>query len=161
MSIGNVVKLKPPTAKPARSRATARKLRRQAAAAVGVGGVACVLTALSLNHLARGIGMVTGAAEWESWSMAAGIDLGFVSLELAQLVVTTETVRRAVRRYCQPAIAGTLAGSAALNALAFAAQSTGWMLAPAIAIGLAIPALVYALTRIGATLYLDCTARSN
>jgi hypothetical protein len=26
--------------------------------------------------------------------------------------------------------------------------------------GLAIPALVYALTRIGATLYLDCSARS-
>ena len=52
------------------------------------------------------------------------------------------------------------AGSAALNALAFAAQSAGWMLAPAIAMGLAIPALVYALTRIGATLYLDCSARS-
>jgi hypothetical protein len=54
--------------------------------------------------------------------MAAGIDLGFVSLKLAQLVV---------RRYRQPAITGTLAGSAALNALAFAAQSAGWMLAPA------------------------------
>jgi hypothetical protein len=103
---------------------------------------------------------MTGAAEWEAWSMAAGIDLGFVSLELAQLVVTTETVRRAVRRYCRPAITGTLAGSAALNALAFAAQSTGWMLAPAIAMGLAVPALVYALTRIGATLYLDCATRS-
>jgi hypothetical protein len=160
VSTGNVVKLKTPVAKPGRSRAATRKLRRQAAAAVGVGGVACVLTALSLNHLARGIGMVTGAAEWEAWSMAAGIDLGFVSLELAQLVVTTETVRRAVRRYCQPAITGTLAGSAALNALAFSAQSAGWMLAPAIAMGLAIPALVYALTRIGATLYLDCSARS-
>jgi hypothetical protein len=33
----------------------------------------------------------------------AGIDLGFVSLELARLTVTTEAVRRAVR-YCQPAI---------------------------------------------------------
>jgi hypothetical protein len=160
MNIGNVVKLKAPAARPARSRATTRKLRRQAAAAVGVGGVACVLTALSLNHLARGIGMVTGAAEWEAWSMAAGIDLGFVSLELAQLVITTETVRRAVRRYCQPAITGTLAGSAALNALAFAAQSAGWMLAPAIAMGLAVPTLVFALTRIRATLYLDCSARS-
>jgi hypothetical protein len=48
--------------------------------------------------------MVTGAAEWEAWSLAAGIDLGFVSLELAQLTVTTEAVRRTVRRYCQPAI---------------------------------------------------------
>jgi hypothetical protein len=36
MSIGTVVKLKAPAAKPARSRATTRKLRRQAAAAVGV-----------------------------------------------------------------------------------------------------------------------------
>jgi hypothetical protein len=84
MTTATIVKLKAPAAKPARSRATSRKLRRQAAAAAGVGGVACVLTALSLNHLARGIGMVTGAAEWEAWSMAAGIDLGFVSLELAQ-----------------------------------------------------------------------------
>jgi hypothetical protein len=52
MSIATVVKLKAPAAKLAQSRATTRKLRRQAAAAVGVGGVACVLTALSLNHLA-------------------------------------------------------------------------------------------------------------
>jgi hypothetical protein len=160
MTTATIVKLKTPATKPTRSRAATRKLHRQAAAAVAVGGVACVLTALSLNHLAHGIGMVTGAAKWEAWSMAAGIDLGFVTLELAQLVVTTEAVRRAVRRYCQPAITGTLAGSAALNALAFAAQSAGWMLAPAIAMGLAIPALVYALTRIGATLYLDCSARS-
>jgi hypothetical protein len=85
MTTATIVKLKALAAKPARSRAATRKLRRQAVAAVGVGGVACVLTALSLNHLARGIGMVTGSAEWEAWSIAAGIDLGFVSLELAQL----------------------------------------------------------------------------
>jgi hypothetical protein len=36
--------------------------------------------------------------------MAAAIDLGYNSLELAQLTVTTEAVRRTVGRYCQPAI---------------------------------------------------------
>jgi hypothetical protein len=72
MTTATVVKLKAPAAKPTRSRAATRKLRRQAAAAVGVGGVACVLTALSLNHLARGISMVTGAAEWEPGAWPPG-----------------------------------------------------------------------------------------
>jgi hypothetical protein len=39
--------------------------------------------------------------------------------------------------------------------MAFAAQPTGWMLYPAIALGLAIPALVYCLTKSATTLRLD------
>jgi hypothetical protein len=43
-----------------------------------------------------------------------------------------------------------------MNALAFTSQAEGWHVYPAAVLGLAIPALIYALTRVGAALYLDC-----
>ncbi len=141
------------------TRAT-RSLRRQAATAVGIGLVAVTLTTLSLSHLAHGIGIVTHAEVWEAWAMAVGIDLGFVALELSQLAIG-DKVRRQVSRFARPAIWGTLAGSAAMNAFAFAAQASGYcMLAAAVTLGIAIPGLVYALTRVGAALYIDCHARA-
>jgi hypothetical protein len=70
-------------------------------------------------------------------------------------------VRREVSRFTRPAIAGTLAGSAAMNAFAFAAQANGYvMMAAAITLGVAIPALIYALTRVGAGLWINCHART-
>lgn len=143
----------------AASRRFARRIRRQGAAAVGIGLVAGTLTALSLSHLAHGITIVTAAPMWESWAMAIGIDLGFVALELSQLTAATDAVHRSVGTWARPAILGTLAGSAVMNAFAFAAQAAGWMMGPAIVMGIAIPALIYALTRVGATLYIDCHAR--
>jgi len=48
-----------------------------------------------------------------------------------------------------------------MNSFAFAAQTVNpWMLAAAIALGIAIPALVYSLTRVGAALYVDCNSRT-
>jgi hypothetical protein len=123
--------------------------------------VAVTLTALSLSHLAHGVALVTGAEAWEAWSMAVGIDLGFVALELSQLATVSDHVRRQVSRFARPAIVGTLAGSAAMNAFAFAAQAINpWMMAAAITLGVAIPALIYALTRVGAGLWIDCHARA-
>lgn len=61
--------------------------------------------------------------------------------------------RREVSRFAVPAIIGTLAMSGAMNALSFSERAEGLMLWPAIGLGLAIPALVYALTRAGAALY--------
>lgn len=143
------------TAKPIGPRLR-KRLSRQRLAAVGLGGVAVALTALSLSHLAHGVQMVTGSLAWEAWAMAVGIDLGFVALELGQIAVTTETLRKQVARYSKPAIIGTLAGSAVMNAFAFAAPASGWcMTSAAIVLGVAIPALVYCLTRIGACLYID------
>jgi hypothetical protein len=86
--------------------------------------VAVTLTGLSLSHLAHGVEIVTGSSAWESWAMAVGVDLGFVALEVSQLAIG-EKVRRQVSRYARPAILGTLAGSAAMNAFAFAAQASG------------------------------------
>jgi hypothetical protein len=141
------------------TRAT-KALRRQAGTAVAVGLVAVTLTALSLSHLAHGVEIVTGSTAWESWAMATGIDCGFIALELSQLAIG-ERVRKQVRRFARPAILLTLAGSAAMNAFAFAAQTTTlWMMGAAITLGIAIPALIYALTRVGAALYVDVHSRT-
>ena len=53
------------------------------------------------------------------------------------------------------AISGTLALSGAMNALSFSKHAQGLMLWHAIGLGLTSPALVYALTRAGAMLYIQ------
>ena len=131
-----------------------RASRRRGAAAAAVGGVATLLTGLSLTHLSRGIELVTHAPAWEAWAMAAGVDLGFVALELASLVAGGERAVRALGRYIWWTVAGTLLGSAFMNALAFGGAAEGWMVAPAVAFGLAIPAMIYSLTRVGATMWI-------
>lgn len=125
-----------------------RRQRRQHIAATGVAAVAIVLTALSLSHLAAGIALVTGAPALEAWALAIGIDLGFLALELAQLSAATPAVRRQIERFSRPAIVATSAVSAALNVFAFGAAAEGLMLYPAAALGIAVPALIYALSRV-------------
>ena len=88
----------------------------------------------------------------------AGITV--VALELSQLAIN-DKVRKQVSRFARPAILGTLAGSAAMNAFAFAGQASNqYMLAAGVVLGVAIPALIYALTRVGAALYIDCHSRT-
>jgi hypothetical protein len=59
------------------------------------------------------------------------------------------------------AIIGTVIGPAGMNAFAFAAHTTtAWMTAAAVTLGIAILALVYALRRAGAALYIDCDAKA-
>ena len=123
-------------------------------AATGALAVAGILLALSLSHLAAGIALVTGAGPSDGWLMAIGIDLGFIALELAVLAAPADK-RAAVVRYAAPAIVGTLAASAAMNGFAFAAHAGGFLIYPAIGLGLAIPALIYALTKVAATLWID------
>lgn len=158
MKTSNVTPLTParPTRAPARKPAAKEalrptiRLRRQRWAAAGAGAVTLILVTLSLSHLAHGIGLVTGAGAWERWAMAAGIDLGFVALEMSQLCAATEAVRRSVARYAAPAIIGTLAISAGLNALAFASQALAGSPAmyAAAGLGIVVPAMIYALSRI-------------
>jgi hypothetical protein len=69
-------------------------------------------------------------------------------------------LKKQIARFAKPAIIGTLTGSAAMNAFAFAAQTANpFMTAAAVTLGVAIPALIYALTRVGAALYIDCHSR--
>ena len=133
-------------------RVTRRGRRSHAFAAVGVLAVALALLGLSLSHLASGVAIVTGSGERDGWLMAIGIDMGFVALELT-LLVAPATARPAVNRYASPAIVGTLATSAVMNAFAFASHAEGLMIFPAIGLGFAVPALVYALTKSGAIMF--------
>lgn len=133
--------------KPRPQRVTVSR-RRQSRAAAAVGAVAMVLTGLSLHHLASGIELVTKAPTAEAWAMAIGIDLGFIALEGAQLCAASQAAAKAIGRWSKPAIVGTLAASAVMNALAFAAQAEGLLVYPAAALGLAIPALIYCLSRV-------------
>jgi hypothetical protein len=65
-----------------------------------------------------------------------GIDLGFVALEFSQLAT-------------------------AMNAFAFGAQAgSPWMLGAAVTLGVAIPAMIFAMTKVGALLWTDCHART-
>ena len=42
-----------------------------------------------------------------------------------------------------------------MNAFAFSALTTGYMMVPAIAFGLAIPLLIFAMFKVGAKMWLD------
>ena len=119
-------------------RGTRRGRRSHVVAASGVMLVALALLGLSLSHLASGVAIVTGSGERDGWLMAVGIDLSFVALELA-LLVASAAARPAASRYAQPAIGGTLATSAAMNAFAFASHTQGLMIYPAIGLGFAVP----------------------
>jgi hypothetical protein len=133
-----------------KSRKAVKAERRQAVTALLVGGVAVALTALSLHDLAEGVRIVTHSATWQSYAMASGIDLGFISTELAMLTAS-EKERKALAKFANPAIIGTLCGSAIMNSFAFAREAEGLvMTGAAIALGVAIPSLVYAFTRIAA-----------
>jgi len=150
----NVVKLDKQKLKPAKRAKKARSEKLQtsrAVAAAGILAVGLVLVGLSLSHLAEGVQLVTGSGTTGAWSMAVGIDLGFVALEVALLVAPID-IRPAVSQYASPAIVGTLATSAAMNAFAFASHAQGLMIYPAIALGCAVPALIFALTKTGAAL---------
>jgi len=150
---------KKPVAKSS-SRAFAKRMKRQKFAAVFVAGVAGALVILSLSHLARGIEIVTNGPVWEGWLLAIGFDLGYTCMELAQINAATEKVSRAITRFTHPGVIATLIGSAIMNAFAFADGADGYMKFAAIIMGLSIPVLIYALTRIGAALYIDCYSKN-
>jgi hypothetical protein len=118
-----------------------------------------LITALSLSHLASGVKLITGCESWEAWAMSIAIDIGFVATKFCTLVVG-EKLRKKIATLSNMTIIGTLAGSAGMNVYAFAAQASNpYMLAAAIALGLAIPALIFAFMRLGAALWFDVQNR--
>ncbi len=128
--------------------------RQQAFGAAVLALVAIGLTTLSLTHLSSGIAIVTGCPTWEAWLMAAAIDCGFGAFEGARILARERTLK-IVGKHLTAAIVATLAGSAALNALAFSTAATGWMVYPAVAFGLSIPALIYVCTFAGSKMWID------
>jgi hypothetical protein len=144
-------KSKPVTRKVRRPSKTAA-LRRHSPT-VGLGGVILVLLYLSLNHLARGITIVTSTSEWEGTAMAIGLDLLIVALECAMVATVGTKSYKSVARFANPALIVAFVWSAGLNAFAFSAEtSILWMTITAAALGASIPALIYAGTRAWAAL---------
>lgn len=134
-----------------------RRIARQLTASYGIGAVAIILTGLSLSHLAGGVELLTQSGPTNSWAMAIGIDLGFIALELGQLSISTEALRKQVARFAGPAVKGTLIVSALMNAYAFAAPATciPFQVAASL-LGISIPALIYVLTRSAVAMWIDC-----
>jgi hypothetical protein len=179
----NVVEIREPARKPSRTRSTmpapaapaavarearkaavranAQEVQAQRYSAGALGGIAAVITGLSLSHLAHGIEVITHPSyAWEAWAMAVGIDLGMIVTEIATLTAG-ERVRRETRWYSVVMIAGTLVLSAAMNAFGFASQAdTLAFQAAGVVFGLAVPAAIYVLMRQAAAHYLDAHKRS-
>jgi hypothetical protein len=122
----------------------------------GLGFVILVLLYLSLNHLARGIAVVTLCAEWEGLAMAVGLDLLIVALELAMVVTARTKAARPVARFANPALITAFAWSASLNGFAFSANQDAvpWKAVAAL-LGLSIPILIYLGTRTWAALTIE------
>jgi hypothetical protein len=142
-----------PAIRPLSKPASLAALRRQHVAAAAVATLAGALTFLSVHHLATGYGAVTHCADWEAIVSAIGLDCGFLLLEIAQLVTVRDTTLKVVARWANPAIAVTLAGSAALNSFAFMQGATSPLaIDAAAAIGCFLPGFIYVLTRVSAHL---------
>jgi hypothetical protein len=77
---------------------------RRHAPAAGLGAVLLVLLYLSLNHLARGVQIVTGCEPWEATAMAIGLDLLIVGLECAMVVTPGTRAYKPVARFANPAL---------------------------------------------------------
>jgi hypothetical protein len=60
-------------------RANTQEVQAQRWSAGLLGGVAAVLTGLSLSHLAHGIEVITHPVySWEPWAMGVGVDVGMI-----------------------------------------------------------------------------------
>jgi hypothetical protein len=162
MASQNVIQLKTTKNTPATRRSTrvTKAIRRQTMAAAGIGLVAVTLIGLSLKHQAHGVTIIADAPLWEGAAMAVGIEIGYVAMELSQILATTDKVRKQIAKFARPAILATMLGSALLNTYAFTEHAANyWTMGAGTLFGFAIPTLVYVLTRIGAPLYIDSHSR--
>ena len=137
-------------------RASKAAIFRRHAPAGGLGFVILVLLYLSLNHLARGVEIVTLCQHWEGIAMAIGLDLLIVGLEVAMVVTAGTKASKPVARFANPALLTAFAWSAGLNGFAFSANQDAMMWkAVAALLGVSIPALIYLGTRTWAALTIE------
>jgi hypothetical protein len=154
----NIVQLKPttkPTSRKPRRASKAAAIRKHAPAA-GLGLVILVLLYLSLNHLARGITVVTLCDGWEGYAMAVGLDLLIVGLEVAMVVTAGTKASKPASRFANPALVTAFAWSAGLNGFAFSAnqEAIAWKAVAAL-LGVSIPILIYLGTRTWAAMTVE------
>jgi hypothetical protein len=137
-------------------KASKAALLRRYAPAAGLGAAIMVLLALSLDHLASGVVIVTGCSWWEALAMAIGLDLLIVALEVSMVSTVGTKAHRQVCRFANPALIAAFTWSAGLNAFAFSAASAAlWMVVTAASLGASIPILIYLGTRAWAALAIN------
>jgi hypothetical protein len=142
--------------RPHNRRASRAAIFRRHAPAAGLGLVILVLLYLSLNHLARGVQIVTLCEHWEGIAMAIGLDLLIVALEVAMVVTAGTKAARPVARFANPALVTAFAWSAGLNGFAFSANQDAitWKAVAAL-LGVSIPILIYLGTRTWAAMTIE------
>jgi hypothetical protein len=155
---------RPPRAKsskPARAAApkvsakTARRITWQRRVAVLLGTVASAMTIVSLTHISGGVQLITHDAvpTWQAWGLAVGLDINYISMEMAGLVTATQGVRDKLHKLTRWGIPAVMGFSMALNALEFTRGATNaYELAAGVAMGVILPALVFLTFRVAAVL---------
>jgi hypothetical protein len=128
-----------------------QRLRMQALGGVGVLSVALFGIAVSLNHMAGGVGMLTKIPAWEAWAMAVFIDLGWGAFKGAELFCALDKTRKLIGPYTKWGVLGTMGVSSCLNAFGFAHNAdpgiAAWCSA---AFGAVLPFGILALGKVGA-----------
>lgn len=125
-------------------------LRRQRVVGYGLLGAALLVSVLSTKHQIHGLVHITGDAYVTI--MAVVIELGYIALELAKLVVVGKT-ERSVHRTLMIMLVGLIALSAVMNAFAFSLTATEFPYI-AMAFGVLVPLLVFGFARIGGPMIL-------
>ena len=129
--------------------AKVRSIAPRKLAAYGIIGVDAGLLGLSLTHLAHGTQLVTKCETWEAYTLALGIDAGFVALECTGLAAPDLSKSL----WLKFPIAWCLGISAIMNAVAFTERADGLLMqVGAIMLGVTIPALIFAGTHLVAKL---------
>jgi hypothetical protein len=146
---------RPRPASPVKSAVAKNRLKWQGRLGMFTASMGTMLLFLSVTHLATGIQSFTQGHFWEALACAIVIDLGFIGLEMTQLLNLSETIRKEVDKYAKPAIYGTLGSSAIINAYVFSSHSEGYMVYAAAIIGLMTPVLTYCLFRVSAVLVMN------
>ena len=160
---GSVIPIKPPARKagaesrsPARRGGTRRRRRPDAdtilyaSATAAPWGLAILLLAVSMPHLAEGFESITRCGPVAGWLLAIAIDASQVFAKLQLTLSQRYTISPAARWTATGIVGGTAVMSMALNVLAFlagATDTTGSVLAWAA--GIMLPLLVLALSYTG------------
>jgi hypothetical protein len=132
-----------------------RRVRLQHYSAVLLGTVAAAMTTVSLSHIAGGVAAITHGAVpgWQAWGVAVGLDVNYVAMEMAGVVVAMQHVRDRLHHLTRVGIPAVMGFSMCLNAMEFAAGATNaYELAAGVAMGVILPALVFLTFRVAAVL---------
>jgi hypothetical protein len=127
-----------------------RKYKAQRMVAGSIFCISAGVVALSLGHLTQGVIDHTGSDLWQAGLMAAGIDLLMLAHKAGAMVAATEAVRRKIAPWTMATVIGTSIMSAYMNAFEFAQHAHSQLqFYGGIALGCAIPAMVYASLVVG------------